>query len=103
MYKIYLADEFERSFNKLDNSIQEQIDKEIEQLITNPYAGKPLGYSFFREKKIRNYRIYYLIYKEEVVVFLISISNKKDQQKSIDKIKALIPIYKEEIQRKFNL
>ncbi|MFA6462057.1 MAG: type II toxin-antitoxin system RelE/ParE family toxin [Candidatus Woesearchaeota archaeon] len=103
MYKIYLADEFERSFNKLDNSIQEQIDKEIEQLVTNPYVGKPLGYSFFREKKIRNYRIYYLIYEEEIVVFLISVSNKKDQQKSIDKIKALIPIYKEEIQKRLNL
>lgn len=101
MYTIVLTDEFEKYLRKLDNSLQLQIDKEIEQLESNPSVGKPLGYSFFREKKVRNYRIYYLIYEEYLVVFLITISDKKDQQSTIDKIKGLIPIYKEEIRRKF--
>ncbi len=62
MYRIYTTEEYEKRFNKLDWSIQRQIEKEIEQLERNPYVGKPLGYPFFREKKVQNYRVYYLIY-----------------------------------------
>jgi len=58
MYKIFTTDEFKRDFNKLDNSIQKQIEKEINQLETNPFVGKPLGYRFFREKKVQNHRFY---------------------------------------------
>jgi len=102
MYKIFTTEQFEEKFNKLDHSVQEQIDKEIEQLETNPYVGKPLGYEFFREKKVKNFRIYYLIYEEYIVVFVITISDKKDQQKAIDTIKELLPSYREEIQKIIN-
>ena len=100
MFTIYTTEEFDKKFSKLDNSLQQQIAKEIDQLQDNPYSGKPLGYSFFREKKARNYRIYYLIYEENVVVFVITLSTKKDQQAAIDAIKRLIPYYKEEIKKK---
>ena len=103
MYNIYTTEEFNKKFSKLDKSIRTQIDKEIEKLQDNPHTGKPLGYKFFREKKIKNYRFYYLIYEEHVVVFLITISDKKDQQKAIDTIKNLIPYYREEIKKKLNL
>ncbi len=103
MYKVFTTDEFERLFDKLDKSLQIQIEKEIEQLQTSPYGGKPLGYEFFREKKVRNYRIYYLVYEEYVVVFIVTLSDKKDQQKAINTIKKLIPIYREEIKKKLNL
>ena len=102
-YKIFITDEFENDFKKLDNSIQTQIDNEIEKLKLNPYIGKPLGYKFFREKKAKNYRIYFLIYEEYVVVFVIAISSKKDQQEVINRIKGLIPFYKNEIIKKLNL
>lgn len=102
MYRVYTTEEFDKLFNKLDNSIQIQIEKEIEQLQNNPFAGKPLGYKFFREKKVKNHRIYYLVYEEYVVVFIISLSNKKGQQKAIDTIRALIPFYKEQIKSKLN-
>lgn len=102
-YEIYTTEEFDKDFNKLDKSIKEQIEKEIEQLQTNPYVGKPLGYKFFREKKIKNYRIYYLIYEEYVVVFVVALGGKKEQQRDIDIIKHLIPFYKEEIKKKLNL
>lgn len=62
-----------------------------------------MGYKFFREKKVKNYRIFYLIYEEHVVVFVITISGKKDQQEAIDKIRSLIPYYQEEIKEKLNL
>ena len=100
MYIIYTTDEFEKRYKKLDPQLQKEITKEIDQLEENPYSGKPLGYVFFREKKIKNYRVYYLVYDERVVVFLISISTKNDQQETINKIKALIPYYREEIKKK---
>lgn len=103
MFKIFTTDEFDKLFGKLDNSIQKQIEKEIEQLETNPYVGKPLGYNFFREKKIKNYRVYYLIYEEHIVVFVITLSDKKNQQKAIDTIKTLMPFYREEIKKRLNL
>ena len=103
MFKIFTTDEFDKFFSKLDNSLQKQIEKEIEQLQINPFAGKPLGYKFFREKKIKNYRAYYLVYEEYVAVFVITLSNKKDQQKAINTIKSLIPLYREEIKKKLNL
>lgn len=103
MYKIYTTEEFDKDFKNLDKSLKYQIEREIEQLKINPYVGKPLGYKFFREKKIKNYRFYYLIYDEYVVIFVIALSDKKDQQKVIDTIKNLIPFYREEIKKKINL
>lgn len=102
-YKIYTTEEFDRIFNKLDPQLQDQIGKEIDQLETNPYVGKPLGYKFFREKKVKNYRVYYLIYRDYLVVFVITLSNKKDQQIVINTIKSLIPLYREEIKKRLDL
>jgi len=98
-YKIYTTAEFDRDFNKLDGSIQQKISKEIDQLVENPFVGKPLGYSFFREKKVMNYRVYYLIYSEYVVVFVVALSDKKTQQEVINQIKHKIPLYREEIKK----
>ncbi|MBI5347651.1 MAG: type II toxin-antitoxin system RelE/ParE family toxin [Candidatus Aenigmarchaeota archaeon] len=102
-YIIYTTEEFDKDYTKLDSSLMSQIKKEIDQLKTNPYVGKPLGYKFFREKKIKNYRIYYLIYEEYVVVFVIALSDKKTQQKAIDTVKHLIPVYKDMIKKRLNL
>ncbi len=102
-YKIFTTDEFDKRFKKLDKQLQRLIAKEIDQLEDNPFVGKQLSYPFFREKKVMNYRVYYLVYEEYVVVFVITISTKKDQQDAIDKIKSLIPYYQEEIRKKLNL
>ncbi len=102
-YKIFTTKEFDRDYKKLDKSIKTQIDKEIGQLETNPYVGKPLGYKFFREKKVKNYRFYYLIYDKYVVVFVVAISTKKDQQFAINTIKAMMPEYRKEIEKRINL
>ena len=102
-YKILITEQFEKDFNKLDNSLRQQIEREIEQLESNPYIGKPLGYTFLREKKIKNHRIYYLIYEQYVVVFVVAVSDKKDQQKAINAIKKLIPYYREKIKEKVNV
>lgn len=102
IYKIYKSAEFEKDFMKLDASLQQQVTKEIWQLEQNPFVGKSLGYRFFREKKIGKYRMYYLIYEEFVIVFIIAWSGKKDQQKSINIIKNALPEYLKEIKKKVN-
>ena len=102
VYILKFGKKFDKEFNKLDKSLQDQISNEIDQLKINPYIGKPLGYKFFREKKVKNYRFYYLIYDEYVVVFVIAVSDKKNQQEVIDAIKHLLPYYKEKIKEKFN-
>jgi len=101
MYEILVTNEFEKDYKKCDKSIRNRINKEIEQLKTNPFSGKPLGYNFFRENKVGNYRIYYLVFEKQVIVFVVAISSKKDQQKTIDKIKKLLPDYKKEIEDKW--
>lgn len=100
-YEVIATEEFEKDLNKCDNSIKIQIRKELEQLKTNPYVGKPLGSKFFREKKVSNYRFYYLIYENQVVVFIIALSTKKDQQDVINIIKKLMPYYLEIIREKY--
>ena len=102
-YEVYTSDEFNKDFKKLDQSIQQQIKNEIDQLEINPYVGKPLGYAFFREKKVQSYRFYYLIYDKYVVVFVIALSDKTDQRRVIGTIRHLIPFYKEEIKKKLGL
>ncbi|MBS3155722.1 type II toxin-antitoxin system RelE/ParE family toxin [Candidatus Woesearchaeota archaeon] len=77
---------FERKFSKLDKSIQKEIEDIKNQLKINPYVGRELKYEFFREKKVGKFRIYYLIYKKYVIVYLITVSEKKDQQKTINTI-----------------
>lgn len=102
VYSIHQTEEFEKRYNKLDPQLQQEIDKAINQLGENPHAGKPLGYDFFREKKIKNYRIYYLIYDEYVLVFLVTISTKKNQQDAINKVKTLLPYYQQEVRKRFS-
>ena len=97
MWKIITTENFNEKLSKLDNSIGSRILREVDQLKVNPFRGKPLGYKFFREKKVRNYRFYYLIFREKVVVLVVSLSSKKDQQNIINKIKKLIPFYKKRI------
>ena len=99
-YEIFTTEQFDSEFSKLDTSLKIQIERIFEQLEEDPYVGKPLGYKFFREKKIKNNRVYYLIYEEYIVVFVITISDKKEQQKTINTIKHLIPYYQEEIKKK---
>lgn len=102
-FKVFTTEEFDKLFSKLDPEIKRQIGKEIDQLEENPFGGKALNYNFFREKKVQGYRIYYLIYETYLIVFIVTLSGKKDQQKAIDKIKKLLPYYRELIKKNLNL
>ncbi len=97
-WKILTTEEFKNKLSKLDNSIGSKILKAVDQLRENPFKGKPLGYKFFREKKVKNCRFYYLIFKEKVLVLIVSLSSKKNQQETIKNIKRLVPFYKRRIE-----
>lgn len=61
-YRVLVTEEFLKEYSKLSIGEQKRLDKIKEQLKTNPFSGKPIGYHFFREKKIEEKRLYYLIY-----------------------------------------
>ncbi len=96
-YVIYRTPIFSRKYDNLSEDFKKQIDKIEEQLVGNPYVGKPLGMKWFREKKLENYRMYYLIYEDLSAVYIITLSGKKDQQKVINTINYFLEKYREDI------
>lgn len=74
---------------------QEIAEKIPKKLAENPLLGSPLGFPFLREKRIREKRIYYLIYPDIQLILLIAVSGKKNQQATIDHIKNHLDAYKE--------
>ena len=53
MYEIYTTEEFGKDYEKLDYSIQKQVEKIFEKLKVNPYVGKPLGMTFLEKRKFK--------------------------------------------------
>lgn len=98
-FRIYHPARFDRELSKFDRKFQERVDKIEEHLIENPYYGTPLGYKWFRESRFENYRVYYLIYENFEAIFMVGISDKKDQQKVINTIKLLFEFFKNEIDK----
>ena len=97
IYRVFVTEEFESDFQKLPKEEQRQIERVKQQLRSNPFVGKPLGYRFFREKKIGGKRLYYLIYETKVVVLIVAYGSKKSQQATINAIKAAFELFKKEI------
>jgi mRNA-degrading endonuclease RelE of RelBE toxin-antitoxin system len=87
VFVIKFTEHFEKKFLKIiPYALQEQAWTRIRQLSSNPFIGKPLRYDFIRELKLGKFRIYFVIFEEEVVVLLADISDKKHQQEVIDMI-----------------
>lgn len=87
LYAVYVTEPFEELFYSLDNSEQKWIEKIKQKLEENP-TGKILNFSWFREKKYLNKRLYYLIDENRRKVLLVAFTSKKDQQQTIDFIRA---------------
>ena len=97
-YAVFRTPIFDKKFYGLSNDFQEQIKNIEEQLESDPYVGKPLNVRWFREKRLEDKRIYYLIYDDLRAVYIITISGKKDQQKTINTIRLFLDKYREEIE-----
>jgi len=97
-YRVYHSSRFDRELAKFDFNFQNKVDKIEDQLVENPYVGDPLSVKWFREKKIEKFRIYYVIYEDLDSVFMVAISEKKNQQKVINSIRLLFSVFREEIE-----
>ena len=97
-YKIFHSKTFDKKLSDQEKEFQQWLDKIENQLVENPYAGDPIGVAWFREKKHDKFRVYYLIYEHVKSVYMVGISEKKDQQKVINTIKLLLKFYQKEIE-----
>ena len=96
MYEIRSIPLFDDVFSKIIHlNKQDDFKRRILKLSENPYAGKPLGYKYLREIKLDKFRVYYMVFDKEVIVLLITVSDKKTQKKTIDFIKQNTHLFKE--------
>jgi len=94
MNKVFETATFAKDLKQLSKSEQLQVESLKDQLAQTLDVGKPLRYSFLREKRITDKRVYFLVYEDKFAVLLTAISDKKTQQETIDKIIELLPEFK---------
>ena len=99
MVRVVSTKEFDTWERLLPKDYRQQIENIIKQLKETWQVGKPLGYPFFREKKLGKYRLYFLVYEDIDTVLLVTMSDKTAQQETINKIKHELDIYKKMIKR----
>jgi len=87
MFAVIGTDTYLKEIEKLPKEYQEIAEKIAKKLTENPFLGDPLGYPFLRERRIREKRVYYLVYEDLQSILLVAVSGKKDQQFTIDHIK----------------
>lgn len=96
-YKVFRSVSFQDEIVKYDKNIQDRVDKIEDKLMYNPKYGNPLGTEWFRESRFENYRIYYLVYDDLQAIYIVAISGKKDQQKTINTIRLFLEFFRVEI------
>jgi len=98
-YAVYTTENFEKEIEELPKAEIRIIKKIFLQLKNNPYVGDSIRYPFFREKRIRKKRMYYLIYNGLSAVLVVAFGGKKEQQKTIERITKYLPEFKKYISR----
>lgn len=102
VYAVYTTENFENKIRKLSEADKKIIQKIFLQLKENPYVGDAIRYRFFREKRIREKRIYYLIYDDLSAVLIVAFGGKKEQQETIEEIIKSLPEFKEYLKKLLN-
>lgn len=95
MFKVIGTDTYSKEIGKWPKAYKEAAGSIPKNLAENPFSGKPLGYPFLREKRIKEKRVYYLVYEELNLVLLVAVSGKKEQQATIDHIREQLDEYRE--------
>jgi len=101
-YAIYTTESFDKEIEKLSQSDKEIIKKIYLQLKENPYVGDQIRYRFFREKRLREKRLYFLIYDDLSTILMVALGGKKAQQETIDEIIKLLPEFKKYMENILN-
>ncbi|MBS3103228.1 hypothetical protein J4458_07335 [Candidatus Woesearchaeota archaeon] len=95
MFKVYRTAEFEKLMNKLlTKEEQKRVENIEEEISEKGFTGDTLGFKFLREKRISGKRVYFLVYEDLKSALMVSISDKKAQQETIDKIKVYLPEFR---------
>lgn len=97
-WKIFFTVTFEKKLEKSEKSFQDWVEKILDQFAENPFVGKPINVKWFREKKHGKSRVYFLVYENLKSVYLVNLSEKKDQQVIINSILLLLDFYKKEME-----
>ena len=96
MWELEETLEFEKEYHKLPPTMQSRFQEQFKKLKENPYGiGKPLGFPWFRELKNDGFRVYYLIYDQQILVLFVGVSTKRNQQQIIDIVKKNLKLFKE--------
>lgn len=98
-YKVYVLEVFDKEIAALSEAEREVIKKIFLQLKENPYVGDSIRYRFFREKRIKEKRIYYLVYDDLNVVLVVAIGGKKSQKGTIDEIVGYFKEYRNYVEK----
>ncbi|MEK6933456.1 MAG: hypothetical protein AABW75_01110 [Nanoarchaeota archaeon] len=85
-YEVYTTESFDKEIERLSKNDQEIIQKMFLKIGDNPYTSDQLRYRHLREKRIREKRVYFLVYDDLQAVLIVAIGGKKDQQASINHI-----------------
>ena len=101
-YKVFVSETLETKIKKFAPHLKGRLEKLKKALEENPFTGKPLRHDFLREKKWGPFRIYYLIIKNILVVFILEFGDKKDQSRIIDEILLHLEEIIEEIKAKYS-
>ena len=86
MYTVIGTNTYLKEIHKWPKDYKDIADKIPRKLKENPLLGDSLSYPFLRERRVREKRVYYLIYDDLKLVLLVAVSGKKDQQTTIDHI-----------------
>ncbi len=100
-YQVFVSETVEKKVRKFAPHLRKKLKKLKRMLEKNPFTGKPLRYNFFREKKWGPFRVYYLIIKDMLIVFIIEFGEKKGQQRTIDYILMHLDRIIAEIRKKY--
>jgi len=98
-YAVYITESFEKEMEKISKSEREILQKIFLQLKNNPYVGDSVRYRFFREKRIREKRVYYLVYDDLNAVLVVAFGGKKPQQDTINEIVKSFPEFREYLKK----
>ena len=94
-YAVYtLPSLYQKIIIRLSGIEKEEIQRIVLQLTENPFVGDQLQIRSLREKRLKEKRLYYLVFEDLNAVLIVAISDKKTQQKTINSILLRINDYR---------
>src|SRR3989344_1415729 len=99
MTRVLSTKEFDTWERLLPKDLQKEIETFIKDRKKGSKIGQSMGFPFFKEKRIDGRRVYFLTYEDMDTVLLITISDKKAQQDTIDRVKKDLTYYNKLIRK----